>query len=271
MCVLHHVIDEMSALHSAIAALVLSVSATAVADSSAAHGFPALRDKHGKTLADGEYTQWTERGRLHVKVVYRFPDGRRIEEKAILREDPVAQDYWSWTETRDKVVLRRFTVDLRTGEARGEKLEEDGDRERWSKTHDDVEPGKTFAGIGFAAAIVANRKRLVAGDDVRLQVAAFTPKPRLVDVELTYRGIDTLRMGGRKLRGERYVIHPKVPDIAELFVDAPDTTLWMTYPPPTTFLRMEGPLLEPKDPRVRVDLLPGGKSEPARPLRAARD
>jgi hypothetical protein len=39
--------------------------------------------------------------------------------------------------------------------------------------------------------------------------------------------------------------------------------IWLTHEPPAAFLRWEGPLVEPDDPVVRVDLLPGGTSEPA--------
>ena len=41
--------------------------------------------------------------------------------------------------------------------------------------------------------------------------------------------------------------------------------LWLTYPAPATFLRLEGPLAEPSDPIVRIDLLPGEPSLAAVP------
>ena len=54
-------------------------------------------------------------------------------------------------------------------------------------------------------------------------------------------------------------------EIADVFIDVPDILLWLTNPGPAGFLRMEGPLVEPSDPILRIDVLPGGQSGPATP------
>ena len=64
---------------------------------------------------------------------------------------------------------------------------------------------------------------------------------------------------------DRFIVHPKIPFIARWFVNAPDPNIWMT-PPPASFVRWEGALVQPDDPIVRVDLLPGGESGPATPI-----
>ena len=78
--------------------------------------------------------------------------------------------------------------------------------------------------------------------------------------------VDRMRMSGRTLRGDHFIVHPKLPWIASLFVKVPDTEVWLTNPAPAAFLRWEGPLAEPDDPVVRVDLLPDGTSERAQPV-----
>ena len=117
-----------------------------------------------------------------------------------------------------------------------------------------------IAGFGFAMAIKALRPRLVKGESIELGAVGFTPRPRLASVELSYGGVDELRMAGRQLRGDRFIIHPKLPWYAKLFVKIPDTHIWLTTPTPAGFLRMEGPLAEPDDAPVRIDLLPGAGS-----------
>jgi len=72
-------------------------------------------------------------------------------------------------------------------------------------------------------------------------------------------------MAGRTIDGDRFLVHPKIPAIAKLFVKVPDAQIWLT-PPPTGFLRWEGALAEPSDPIIRVDVLPGGTSEAATPV-----
>jgi hypothetical protein len=57
--------------------------------------------------------------------------------------------------------------------------------------------------------------------------------------------------------GDKYTIHVDIPGIVRLFVDPPDLHIWLVNGDPPAFPRFEGPLVEPKDPVVRVDLIPG--------------
>jgi hypothetical protein len=117
------------------------------------------------------------------------------------------------------------------------------------------------------------RKWLVRGEHVQLSAVVFSPvptlKPQVVTVKLSHGGLDRMRMAGRSLKGDRFIIHPEVPPIAKLFVEVPDTKVWLTNPAPAGFLRWEGPVVLPNDPLIRVDLLSGMKSEPAQPLEAS--
>ncbi len=224
-----------------------------------ARGFPSMRDLQGRPLAEGDFAQWMEDGRLHMRIRYDFGNGRRIEEGAVVGEHPadrrreIAQEAWTWEETRAGQRFRRFEVDFGTGTATGEKREGEG-IERWSEEIE-VEAGRSFAGFAFTLALAAYRDRLVGGQTMELQAVVFTPEPRVVDVQLSHGGTERVRMAGRSVSGDRFDIVPQVPWVAELFVDAPDTHIWLTRPP-AGFLRWEGPLIEPDDPRVRVDLLP---------------
>ena len=229
-----------------------------------ARGFPPLLDLKGTKLADGEFIQWLENDRLHVKIIYQFSDGRRVEEDGVFRQKPaLVQDEWLWEESRTGQIYRKFAVDFSSGKGSAEKREKN-EIKHWSENLK-IQPGQTFAGFGFALALKGLRPRLVKGEKVELQAVAFTPKPRTVSVEISYQGLDELTMAGRRLKGDRFLIHPKIPKIAKLFVEAPDTRIWLFSPPPAAFLRWEGPLAEPDDQIVRVDLLPGGQSGPAVP------
>jgi hypothetical protein len=100
----------------------------------------------------------------------------------------------------------------------------------------------------------ALRDRLVKGETVELKGIGFTPSPRIVTVALSYAGRETIRMGQRGIPSEHYVVHPRIPAIAKLFVKAPDAHIWLT-PPPVSFLRFQGALAEPDDEIVRIDLM----------------
>ena len=234
--------------------------------SGAAHGYPALRDASGKMLADGEFMQWVEDGRLHVKIIYRFKGKRRIEENAVLRQQPeVKQEEWSWREKQDGQVVREFAVNFASGTATAQKRE-NNELKHWDEKIE-VEPGKTFAGFGFTLAIQNLRKRLLAGEQIELKAVGFRPKPQVVTVQISHAGVNRMEMSGRSVKGDHFVVHPEVPAIAKLFVHVPDTQIWLTNPAPPGFLRWEGPVAEPNDPIVRVDLVSGEESGSAQPVK----
>lgn len=242
-----------------LAPIELDVDPEAAGIEGNAHGFPALRTLAGETLADGEFTQWLDGDRLHVRIRYDFGPAHWIEERSVIQQEPsLVQERWSWVEMREGSVQRRFEVDFLSGIATAEKLEKNELR-RWSEQVE-LEPGRAFAGAAWSLAIKSVRSRLVAGEAIQFRTVGFTPKPRAGTVEITRESLDRLPMSGRTLSGDRFRIHPKIPWILRAFVDVPDSLIWLASSPPAAFLRWEGPLAEPADEIVRVDLLPGEPS-----------
>src|SRR4051812_15453848 len=81
----------------------------------ATHGYPVWLDINGKKLADGEFRQWVEGERLHIVITYKFKDGRRFEEKSLLRQEPeLIQEQWSWKELNEDQVSREFNANFLT-------------------------------------------------------------------------------------------------------------------------------------------------------------
>ena len=232
----------------------------------AAQGFPVLRTLEGVKLADGHFTQRLDDGRLHIRIRYEFGPERWIEERAIVRQEPVlVQESWSWEEARDGRLHRRFAIDFLGGAITAEKVV-DGELRRWSE-RGEFQPGRAFAGSVFTTALKSYRSRLLRGEKVRLQTVGFRPEPKVAEVEVSYAGVDRVPMSGRVIEGERFVLHPLIPLIARPFVDVPDSRLWLVHAEPAAFLRWEGPLAEPDDAIVRVDLLPGEPSAIATPVK----
>jgi hypothetical protein len=262
--------SERRGLIAVIAAFMLLVGNSSVAQmapvEAAARGFPVLMDAEGKVLAQGEFVQWLEGTQLHVRITYQFKDNHRIVENAVFQQRPkLVQTFWSFREEKDSHLLREFRVDFASGNATAKKLE-NGELKQWTEKVD-IASDQVFAGFGFTLALKSFRERLLKGEHIEVKAVGFTPKPRVVSVELTHGGLDHMRMAGREIRGNRFVIHAKIPFIADLFMDVPDTHIWLTSEAPASFLRWEGPLAEPKDTAIRVDLLGGGKSGPAQPVR----
>jgi hypothetical protein len=234
----------------------------------ASHGFPAWCDINGKKLANGEFRQWMQDERLHVVITYKFPDGRVFEEKALFRQErELVQERWSWKESKTGNVEREFGADLSAGTAAAHIHTPNENKDISDKI--DIEPGRTFAGFGFTIALANLRPRLIKGEQIELKAVGFSPIPTLkaqvVPVQISYGGLDRMKISGRFYTGYRFVVHPQVPVIAKMFMKVPDTKIWLTYPAPAGFLRFEGPIVLPNDPMVRVDLISDSVSGAAEP------
>lgn len=219
---------------------------------------PVLYDSLGRKLADAAFAQSIEDGHLRVVIAYDFGGGRRIEERAgFLQQPDLVQEDWRWAETRNGETIRRFTVDFAKGKAVAEKVQ-GRETKRWA-TDVKIEPGRTFAGFGFTLALKSLREPLMKGQKVEVRAVGFIPSPHLVGVELSFVQRDSVSMAGRMIEADRFAIHPKIPWLARSFVSMEDTRIWLAALGPPGFLRWEGPLLEPGDPVIRVDLLSSGR------------
>lgn len=222
-----------------------------------AQAFTALTDAQGRPLADSRYAQRREGNLLHIETRSDFPDGRSIVERATLRLQPqLEQESWEWSERKGDRLIRSYQVDFRSRKAVATRV----DQHKLWREEVGVEPGKTFAGVGFLTAIKALRGQLTPGQQIGLQAVAMTPRPRTVDVSVRRDGPSKVQMAGRIIEGDEYTIHPEIPAIARLFVTAPDQHVWLVAGDPAAFLRFEGPLVEPKDPIIRIDLIPGASA-----------
>jgi hypothetical protein len=257
----------LAALCSILIAECLTLSAFSIEvtePAAAAHGYPGLYDINGKKLANSEFRQWVDNNRLHVVITHKFSAGEVYEEHAQFRQQPeLIQEKWSWKESKHGTSQREFDVDFLTGIASAHIRQDHKDLSK----RINIEPGRTFAGFGFSLALSNLRTRLLSGEQVQLKAVGFsefpTLGPQVVTVTISHGGVDRMRMSGRSLKGDRFIIHPEIPFIANLFVNVPDTKIWLTNPAPAGFLRWEGPIVLPTDPVIRVDLIPGEKSGPA--------
>src|SRR4029077_8472094 len=209
--------------------IVAPVFALKVTEPAAAsHGYPGLCDINGKKLADGEFRQWVENDRLHVVITYKFSAGEVYEEHSQFRQErELTQEKWSWKESKDGRSQREFAVDFLTGIASAHISQDNKDVSKQIN----IEPGRTFAGFGFSLALNNLRKRLLKGEQLQLKAVGFsqfpTLAPQAVTLTISHGGVDRMRMSGRLLKGDCFIIHPEIPFIANLFVNVPDTKIWL--------------------------------------------
>jgi hypothetical protein len=224
-------------------------------------GFPAMKDTRGQLLGRGKFGQWVDGKGIHVKVTYDQVDGDKVEEATTLSTEggDLAQRSWSWQRTSGGQVVERYAMDFDSGEGRA-LVVKDGKRvERRDSLK--VIKGQTFAGIGFVFAVKNVYSRLRKGEKVELEGIAFTPRARMAKVLVSSAGVETLRSGGRSLRTDHVVVHPLVPEVAKLFVNVPDSHIWLFQARPPSLVRAEIQMQSLGV--VRIDAVSSGGSPPA--------
>lgn len=196
-------------------------------------------------------------------VPYDLKNDHRIEEKGVFQQRPaLIQKEWSWREFRGETLQREYKVDFDSGKAIARKREKE-ELEEYSDQVE-IEPETTFAGFGFTLALENLRERLVKGEALELKAVGFNPKPKVVGVKITYPGMDLVQWAGASCAvstssfARRFRRSPSFSSRCRIL-----TSGWTQ--PPSGFLRWEGPLAEPGDTIVRVDLTGGGESGRARP------
>jgi hypothetical protein len=86
-------------------------------------------------------------------------------------------------------------------------------------------------------------KNLPGGESTIVQVVAFTPKPRLVKIQLLPVGEEHILVSDSPTRVTRWAIRPQLGLFASLLVtDIPDAHCWILPGEAPAFLRAEGPL-----------------------------
>jgi hypothetical protein len=227
----------MVAVGCAVASVAVALPITY--DEGNIQGFPSMTDLHGNLLGKGRMSQRVDATGIHVRVVYDQLNGDWIEETAMLSTEggDLAQRTWSWQRKSGGQVVERYSMNFDTRQ--GYALTTQDGKRKEQQARLEVTKGRTFAGIGFVYALRNVYPTLSKGQRVELQGIAFTPKPRQAKVLVSSAGVETVRSGGRSVRADDVVIHPKVPGVAKAFVDAPDSHLWFASGRPPQFIRSE--------------------------------
>jgi hypothetical protein len=186
-------------------------------------------------------------------MVFRFEDGSAFDETVVFTQQ------------------RFFTLERYSLMQRGPAFKEDVEvsMERTGKYRVKAKPHgegeeKVFEGAldlppdvynGLVLTIVKN---LPKGASETIHLVAFTPAPRLIQLELAPAGEHKVLVGGVARTAVRYVLHPKLGVWLELFARLlgrlpPDSNAWIIHDEVPAFVRFEGQI-SPTGPIWRVEL-----------------
>ncbi len=217
-----------------VAAAVLLLASRAAADpirvvheEGLAHGFVGLRSLDGALIASGDLTQQAKGSRVTVRLHLQFKDGSTHEETTVytqqgrfrLVRNHVVQKGPSFKRQVDSTIRANGRVTVRY-------TEEDGQE----KVIEEVV--KLPPDVANGLLLVALKNLPDSAEKTKVSFVAITPKPRLVELEITPMGEEPFSTAGIAHKAMHYTVKVHVPGVAGVAASVlgktpPDSQLWV--------------------------------------------
>jgi hypothetical protein len=221
----------------------------------ATHGFLVLRGVDGAALAHGELLQVGRDGTVDKRMVFRFKDGSVFDEKVTFTERGVyALKSYSLTETGPAFETdTEISLTPETGAYRVKTKDRKGGEEKVLEGRIDLPPD-VYNGM-----ILTVVKDLPKGAGEIIHFVAFTPQPRLIELELTPAGEQKIAVGELTKTAVHYVMKPRLGMWLKLFATIlrrvpEDLHAWILPDDVPAFVAFEGALTTP-GPVWRIELV----------------
>jgi hypothetical protein len=220
-----------------------------------AHAYLVLRDAQERVIAQGDWWQIPHDDQIEVHLRFDFGDGSLSHETYVLSQRRV----WTLLSYKSEQRGPSFPRDIEAQVDRGSgrytvrtKDRGDGDVDRDEGTIELPEDAYPF---GPLAMLLENVK---PGEGISGHAVAFTPKPRVLNLEIMPGVEDRVAVEGTKRKIRRYVVNAKLGGLVGVGASVmgkqpPDLHYWMAGDPMPTFLRVDCPLY-PEGPIWHVEL-----------------
>ena len=217
------------------------------------HGFIVLRTVTGVLIASGDLLQMRRGGEVESRTVFRFKDGSVHDETVVFTQERIFS-------------LQRYRL-LQRGPAFTEdneiSLERSGKYRVKTKAHKDgredlIEGQLDLPSDVYNGMVLTVTKNLLKGASETVHFVAFTPAPRLIQLELAPAGEQKVIIGDVAKSATHYVFKPILGMWVKLFATLlgsapPDNHAWIITEGVPAFVRFEGPLF-PAGPIWRIEL-----------------
>ncbi len=204
-------------------------------------GFLELSDADGKRIASGDFLQVPRGGELKCRTVLYFKDGSLHDESAV------------FTQERD-FLMKSYRL-IQKGKAFEQEMDISLDRSGGGKYrvavgkagNEKVLEGKLDLPLDVYNGMVPTvLKNLPKGAREKIHLVAFTPAPRVIELDMVPGGEDRLFIGDLEKSADHYVLKPKLGLLrlpaALLGRTPPDNHIWTITKEVPAFVRFVGPL-----------------------------
>ena len=208
------------------------------------HGFLTLRSTAGDLLAEGDLLQAVRGERVESRLVFRFRDGSLHDETVTFSQSRTFTMLSYRLQQRGPTFPEEMeiSVDRERDQGRYTVKSRRAGGEAETATGEIELPPDVYNGL-----FITLLKNLPKGAGETVHVLAFTPKPMLIQVELTPQAAETVPAGDRRVPATHYVLKPKLGLLrgaaaALLGKTPPDYHCWIVTADLPAFVAIDGPL-----------------------------
>ena len=219
------------------------------------HGFLALKNPAGATVASGDFISTTHGNRVTTHLIYRFKDGSIDDEVAVFSQ----RGHFQLISNHHVQKGPAFELPLDTTivVATGKVTVRYKDDHGAEKTEVEQLELPSDVANGMLIALLKNVQPSALPPSV--SYVASTPKPRLVKLEIAVAPPDRFMAAGSARRATHYVLKAKIGGVSGLIAprvgkQPPDIQVWIAGGEAPAFLRADAPL-SPEGPLFRTELI----------------
>lgn len=207
----------------------------------AVHAFLNLRAVDAPIATTGDMVQQVRGDRIESRMVFRFKDGSLHDETAVFTQQRVLALQSYRLVQRGPAFMEDLEVSLERSGSYNVKSRPRGKSEKAYSGSLDL-PDDVYNGMVLAAV-----KNLPRGVSRTVSAVAFTPKPRVIGLELVPLNEEKIAVGNALRPTTHYAMKPKLGPILGLFASAvgkkpPSFESWFVMDEVPAFVRFEGPL-----------------------------
>jgi len=204
-------------------------------------GFLVLRPPGGEPIAYGELQQRPSGALIESRLLLNFKDGSLYDESVTFSQADVFRlEAYRLVQRGPSFPTADISFDRKSGHYKARTQEKKGDSESTASGPLDM-PADLYNGLALVLL-----KNLPAGGGTG-QMVVFTPKPRLIKMELTAEGEDKVVVGGEATRVTRYLVNLQLGGLTGVIAsligkEPPDVRYWLVPGEVPAFARFEGAL-----------------------------
>ena len=206
------------------------------------HGFLRLETASGTLLAHGDLLQVPKDRGIESRMVFHFADSSVFDERVTFTQHGVFAMQEYHLVQKGPAFERDLEVTLsRTGQYKvSTRSHKDGEVDEHSGVL--TLPPDVYNGM-----VITIAKNLAPGDTQTVHIVAFTPKPRLIGLELAPAGTTRVMLGRHAETAVHYKLKPKLGTVTKLLAsilgkDPPDSDAWIVTDGVPAFVRFQGPM-----------------------------